>query len=86
VSVWQEYTVTDRLAPGLVRILRTDRGSGDAALWSKVKSRKPCKDAATGFPLPAGSSVYRPVGNQMYRYERLEASAVDSSLPGMTIA
>lgn len=90
MSIWDEYLVVERLAPGVVRIMRSShRGDGpvgDTAVWVSAKTRKPCQDAATGAEIPTGSVCYRPVGNQMYRAERLLAAYVDSTMEGMTVA
>lgn len=66
------YVLLERPAAGLARVRHP---SGDVALWAwcQVRKRHVCR--ITGREQGSGT-MYRPVGNQMYRYERI-------SLPGM---
>lgn len=59
-------------APGVV-VLEVD---GDRALWSSAKARKEAVCALTGRPIAKGEVCYRPIGNQLYRYERIREDAL----------
>lgn len=67
-----------RVGEGLARILRSGYDGEDVALWARCKLRKPTTCVATETPLNVGDEAYRPVGNQMYRYERINAKVIDA--------
>ena len=62
---------------GLARITR----NGDRALWATAKMRKVCKCAFCKAAIQKGDVAYRPLGNQMYRYERLCQACVGRAMP-----
>lgn len=53
---------------------------GHPALWTTAKTRKPFRCAMTDKECPAGTVAYRPVGNQQYRYRRINAEALDKAV------
>lgn len=77
-----DYEVVERLSPGLVVVRRWEAGRASQSVWDQVKVRKPHRCALTQRELPAGSLMYRPVGNQTYRYERLGAAGIDGCPDG----
>lgn len=48
-------------------------------LWCRVTARKAGECSATGVSYPAGSLVYRPIGNPGNRSMRFLATAIDAS-------
>lgn len=73
--------ILERPGDGLVLLLYTDalRGISDVALWSRVRLRKHCRCALTGVELHPGDQAYAPVGNQLYRMQRIAAALVEGS-------
>lgn len=70
--------ILERPFPGGALIEWTDdlRGIVDTALWTEITLRKNAKCPITATELTKGSKAYRPIGNQLYRYERLAPAAV----------
>lgn len=60
------------MTPGVARIAY----DGDPAVWVRCKLRKYTTCAATGTPLLPGMVAFRPIGNQMYRGQRVADHAV----------
>lgn len=58
---------------------------GDAALWSRAKSRKHHVCAATGDRIKPGDMAWRPIGNQMYRMQRVSDTVMQLAIEGYRI-
>jgi hypothetical protein len=67
VSDLSTYRAVRRLNEGVAVLLR----NGDSAVWAARKLRKQRACAECDRDLSAGDRVFAPVGNQMYRGERL---------------
>lgn len=72
------YRIIDMLNDGLPVIRRVGREGGDTAIWSAGKLRKDSRCVFTGEPLSKGEVAYRPIGNQMYRSERMSTDGMDA--------
>jgi hypothetical protein len=86
MSIWDEYKVVGRLAPGLVTIFRSSHDDLSTDPWAVVTVRKDTKCAATGIAIPKGARAYRPMGNQMFRSERIAAQMIDDVAVGGWVA
>lgn len=76
--VWGvNYLVADRPGDGLALIQRDGYSSVSTALWTRGRLRKRCRCAVTGLKLVPGDEAYRPVGNMIYRSERIGAWVID---------
>lgn len=67
------------LGEGLYRIRR----NGHRALWARARIRKASrfKCEICSVPFSVGDLAYHPIGNQMYRQERLCPHCVEESIP-----
>ena len=61
------FRLVKALSPGLLVISR----NGEQALWDQAKLRRQKDCASCGKKLTPGQQVFSPMGNTMYRYERL---------------
>lgn len=66
------FRVVKILAKGLVVLDR----DGDAAMWSRGVGRKPSKCRITLEAIAPGEECWRPIGNQMYRQERISDEGI----------
>jgi hypothetical protein len=74
----REYRLFKVLAEGIVVIDMTP-SSDPRAIWTKCKVRKHKKCALSGKDL-YGLEAYRPIGNQDYRMERIDATIIDKEV------
>lgn len=68
------FTFKPPLAPGLLRIHRDDtnpRPHQRNALWVSGKTRKAWKCVVCLSACEKGAVAFRPLGNVLYRYERI---------------
>lgn len=68
------YRLVRRPADGMAVIIHP---SGDMAVWARRKMRKSRTCPISGQRLAPGDLAYGPIGNQMYRAERIRADIID---------
>ncbi len=68
-----DYKVQKRFSDALVGIVR----GNERALWSRGKARKRDLCRICRKAIETGAQSFRPVGNQLYRRERLCAPCVE---------
>lgn len=68
------FKIIDKITEGSYVIL-TD---GHQAVWTRRRLRKDTTCAASGSLLKAGELHYGPIGNQMYRYQRVARLHVET--------
>lgn len=74
--------ILERPFVGGVIIEWTDtlQGTVSDALWTEITLRKNCKCPISGADLRKGEKAYRPVGNQMYRYQRIAPAVIEDRI------
>ena len=75
--------IEERLSDGLMLLTVLHFGEVfGSQLWSRCKARKRGRCDASGTSYAAGSSVYRPVGNQRNRMMRILATSLEEAPAG----